>query len=394
MSVSEFYRWLEIAGGDGTINKDEENALLDRALALGLDRSSAILLIEQRRQRAAIEPPKCPACNEGLSPVEVVFVCPSCGADIGSVKARQKDVGGVVNQLNKAEDAIAALASLHIPKALKSDSPLHKEFTQLQAQAERAVSQLETRYKVNPIIAEMSGKLRAKLVELDTRYQAAIKNGSRRIVLPIAVGLMLLGGGIAFFLYNQTAKESRSKDLYAEFNRLIDQKKYDSAMDVYQTMRSEQVAEAYREKVFVRGNDTTRIPELLTIIMNRKAIDWLDPIVSKLEKYSDGGPYDSCYVLLKKIDSEWRSYPTTTDSDDGLVGDDNTMKVISEVREVIENRMFDYELQNGKITEALRILSKVTDSSRRKAMLAHALEYLKETNRPNDAAQVSALLGR
>jgi hypothetical protein len=55
--------------------------------------------------------------------------------------------------------------------------------------------------------------------------------------------------------------------------------------------------------------------------------------------------------------------------------------------------MFDYELQNGKLDVALKILSKVSDSPRRKAMLEHALEYLKETNRPNDAAQVSALLG-
>jgi hypothetical protein len=69
------------------------------------------------------------------------------------------------------------------------------------------------------------------------------------------------------------------------------------------------------------------------------------------------------------------------------------MRMIEDVREATENRMFDYELQNGKLDVALKILSKVSDSPRRKAMLEHALEYLKETNRPNDAAQVSALLG-
>jgi hypothetical protein len=389
MSISEFHRWLEIAASDGLISKDEEKALLDRAAVLGLDHATATLLIEQRRQRA----PRCPGCNLPLTQADILLVCPNCGADTGSVKGKSKDGGGIIDQLNKTEDAITALASLHIPKAVKSNSPLHSTFAQLLAEAEQAVSQLETRYNVNPTIVEMSEKYRAKLRDLDGKYQASSKHGSRRLFLPIIIGVTVLAACFSFYFYNQTTQESRSKYLKAEFNRFIDQKNYDSAMIVYQIMRSENVEEAYIEKIYARGNDTTRIPELLTIIMNRKALDWLNPIVAGLEKYSEGGPYDSCLALLKKIDLEWRSYPTTTDSDDGLVGDDNTLKVISEIREVIENRMFDYELQNGTISEALKILSKVTDSHRRKAMLEHALEYLKETNRPNDASQISALLG-
>jgi hypothetical protein len=301
-------------------------------------------------------------------------VCPNCQSDIGSVKLKGSESGGIIDLLNKAENAVTALSSVHIPKVVKSKSPLHAEFANLLAKADSAVSQLERHYGVNPMVVEMSQTYRTKLASIENCYKAASKRGGRSVYLILATAAVVLSAVLGLIVYRSNTNESRAKLLNTEFNRLIAQEKFDSAMVVYQIMRDE------------------NIPELQTVIMNGKALAWLNPIIDDLQKFSEGGPYDSCYVLLKRLDAEWRSFPTTN-SEDGLHGDANTMRMIEDVREATENRMFDYELQNGKLDVALKILSKVSDSPRRKAMLEHALEYLKETNRPNDAAQVSALLG-
>jgi hypothetical protein len=392
MSISEFSRWLDIAASDGIITAEEESALLDRANALSIDDSSARLLIEQRRQLAASEPPKCPKCKHRLSEADVTLVCPNCQSDIGSVKLKGSESGGIIDLLNKAENAVTALSSVHIPKVVKSKSPLHAEFANLLAKADSAVSQLERHYGVNPMVVEMSQTYRTKLASIENCYKAASKRGGRSVYLILATAAVVLSAVLGLIVYRSNTNESRAKLLNTEFNRLIAQEKFDSAMVVYQIMRDENIPEAYHDELFVKDGDTTRIPELQTVIMNGKALAWLNPIIDDLQKFSEGGPYDSCYVLLKRLDAEWRSFPTTN-SEDGLHGDANTMRMIEDVREATENRMFDYELQNGKLDVALKILSKVSDSPRRKAMLEHALEYLKETNRPNDAAQVSALLG-
>jgi hypothetical protein len=391
MSMSEFNRWLDIAASDGVISGDEERALIERAQALGIDDASATLLIEHRRQRAAAEPPKCPSCRQPLTDAEVTLICPNCKADIGAVRGRNTEASGIISLLNSTEDAVTAVASIHIPKAIKAKSPLHGVFVQTLAKADSAVSKLERHYGANPMVVEMSQAYRVRLAELDNNYKTASKRAGRRFIVPLMIGLVVISAIVGFYFYTAESQKSRVSYLTSEFDRFIAQKKYDSAEAIYKIMRSEKIEAAMKNKTFESNGSITKIPELYTVLMNEKALNWLNPIVEKLQQYSEGGPYDSCYVLLKKLDTEWRSYPTTN-SELGRYGEDNTLAVIEDLRETTENRMFDYELQNGTLAEALKILSKVTASDRRKVMLQHAVEYLRETNRIDDAAQVASLL--
>jgi hypothetical protein len=390
MSMSEFNRWLDIAAGDGVISGDEERALIERARALDIDDASATLLIEHRRQRAAAEPPKCPSCRQPLTDAEVTLICPNCKADIGAVRGKNNEAGGIIQLLNRTEDAVTAVASIHIPNAVKTKSPLHGAFVQTLAKADSAVSMLERYYGVNPMVVEMSQAYRAKLSGLETNYRSACKRGRRRLVIPLISGVVLFASALGYYLYSSKAKETRAQFLSAEFRRLIGNKSYDSATAVYLMMRQENVPRAYEERVIVYDGDTTKIPEDHLTLMNGKLEKWLVPIIKKLERYSKGGPYDSCYALMSKLEQEWRDYPSV--GKDGAPGEGNTLGIVNRFREITEDDMFLHELHNNDISQALNIVAKVVDSERRRAMLQHALEYLRETNRNDDAAQVSALL--
>lgn len=391
MSLGEFAQWLNVASADGHISDEEVIALLEKARLLHVDEASAKLLIEQKRQQFILNQGTCPVCEHPLGEATLTMLCPNCKADLTAVRAKYTAGGGLQVYVQQVEDSIAALSSIHIPSKVSAKSFDHGAFAAAVSNAEKSVSHLQTLYGASNEVATTCLSYRSRIEASRASYNKAVNRARYGWIIPVVGLALLFGAAITFYLISSSTSTQQRSSMVAEFNRLINQKEFDQAERLYETMRAQKIPEALAEKTFTRDGASSSIPEYETWIMNGRFKKWSEPLLGKIDSSINARRYDSAYAVLKVLQSEFRSYPTTN-SEQGLYGEECTSKIIDEIIEVVENQMFDNELQNGTFEDAMRVLSRVSSSERRRTLLEHAQSYLTETNRLDEARRIKEML--
>lgn len=380
MSLGEFTQWLNVASADGHISDEEIIALLEKARLLHVDEPSARLLIEQKRQKFLLNQGTCPVCEHPIREATLTMLCPNCKADLTAVRAKYIAGGGLQAQAQQVEDAISALASIYIPSKVSAKRFDHGAFAAALSKAEKSVSHLQTFYGESSEVATEYVSYRSSIEASRAKYKKAVNRARFGWIIPVSGLVLLFGASITSYLISSSTSTQQRSAMVAEFNRLISQREYDQAERLYETMREQKIPQALAEKTFARDGTTSVIPEFETWIMNGRFWKWFEPLRGKIDSSINARRYDSVYAVLNVLYSGVRWYPTTN-SDQGLYGTECTWKIIDDITEVAENQMFDNELQIGTVEDAMRVLSRVSSSERRRKLLEHARSYLTETNR-------------
>lgn len=162
---------------DGVITNAERQALINKAMLLGVDTNEFNLYITAREQKinqaneeakSKLKGRECPHCGEGIN--DLSDKCPHCGKNITPQASEE-----VKDLINNLEDSLVKLKSGN-----------HWEYRKNKAQVERLARQANTYYGSNPKIQHLLAEIKREVeavekskIEAEKATEEAVKKAER-----------------------------------------------------------------------------------------------------------------------------------------------------------------------------------------------------------------------